>query len=141
MVHRQGQLYAAGLAVVVVAGLLIMSPGPALGQPGPQNPSREQCEAVLPQAQVDPIVAKYRDRLAAARETMVKEERALFALLVADSSTRPALEAQIVKTEAARTALSRVRLDMLWELRSVIPATNRDIAFRCAERRLFMRRR
>jgi len=94
---------------------------------------------VLPEAQVNPIVVKYRDRLTAAREAMIREERALRALLVADASTRAALDAQIVKTEAARTALSRVRLDLLWELRTVIPATNREAAFRCAE--LLLRRR
>lgn len=139
MVRRKWQVCAAGLAVLVLAGLLIVSPGPALGQPGPRERLQERCQTVLPQAQVDPIVVKYRDRFTAAREAMVKEERALRALLIADNSTRAAVDAQIVKTEAARTALSRVRLDMLWELRSVIPATNREAAFRCAE--FLMRRR
>jgi len=139
LVRRKWQVCAAGLAVLVLAGLLIVSPGPALGQPGPRDRLRERCQAVLPQAQVDPIVVKYRDRFTAAREAMVREERALRALLIADNSTRAALDAQFVKTEAARTALSRVRLDMLWDLRSVIPATNREIAFRCAE--FLMRRR
>ena len=87
-----------------------------------------------------PIAVKYRDRFAAARDALVKEDRALRALLVADNSTRPALEAQMVKTEAARSAVSRVRLDYLWELRGVIPATNRAIAFRCAQFYLIRRR-
>lgn len=139
MVRRNWQVCAAGLVVLVMAGLVVVSPGPALGQPGPREGLRERCQAVLPEAQVNPIVVKYRDRLTAAREAMIREERALRALLVADASTRAALDAQIVKTEAARTALSRVRLDLLWELRTVIPATNREAAFRCAE--LLLRRR
>ena len=139
MVRRQWQVYSAGLAVFVLAGLLIVSPGPASAQPGPRDRLQERCQTVLPQAQVDPIVAKYRDRFTAARESMLREERALRALLIADNATRAALDAQIVKTDAARSALSRVRLDMLWELRSVIPATNREAAFRCAE--FLMRRR
>ena len=139
MVRWQWQLGAAVLAVLVLAGLLIGSPGPALGQPGPRNRLRERCQAVLPQGQVDPIVAKYRDRFTAAREAMGREERALRAVLLADNSSRAAFDAQLVKTELARMALSRVRLDMLWDLRSVIPATNRAIAFRCAE--FLMRRR
>jgi hypothetical protein len=122
-----------------MVGLLIASPGPALGQSGPRERLRERCRTALPQAQVDPIVAKYRDRLTAAREAMMKEERGLRALLIADNSTRAALDAQIIKTEAARSALIRVRLDMLWDLRAVIPATNREVAFRCAE--LLLRRR
>jgi hypothetical protein len=133
LVRRKWQGWAAGLVVLVFAGLLIVSPDPAMGQPGPRQRIRERCEAVLPQAQVDPVLAKYRDRLAGAREAAVKEERALRALLVADNSTRAAVDAQVLKTEAARSALTRVRLDMLWELRSVIPATNRAAAFRCAE--------
>lgn len=139
MVRWQWQLGAAVLAVLVLAGLLIGPPGPALGQPGPRNRLRERCQAVLPQGQVDPIVAKHRDRFTAAREAMGREERALRAVLLADNSSRAAFDAQLVKTELARTALSRVRLDMLWDLRSVIPATNRAIAFRCAE--FLMRRR
>jgi Spy/CpxP family protein refolding chaperone len=83
---------------------------------------------------------KYRDRFIAAREAMMKEERAMRALLVADNSTRAAVDAQIIKTEAVRSALLRVRLDMLWDLRSVIPATNRAAAFRCAELLLLRRR-
>jgi len=132
LVRRKWQAYAAGLAVVVFAGLLVVAPGPAMGQPGPRGRVRDRCRAVLPPAQVAPVLAKYRDRLAAARQAMGKEERALRVLLVADNSTRAALDAQIIKTEAARSALSRVGLDMLWELRSVIPGVDRAAAFRCA---------
>lgn len=137
---RRGWLFAVGLAVIVLAGLLTVWPDQALGQPGRWARFRERCEAVLPEAQATPIAVKYRDRFAAAREAMIKEERALRALLVADNSTRPALEAQMVKTEAARSSVSRVRLDYLWELRSVIPATNRAAAFRCAQFYLIRRR-
>lgn len=139
MARRRWQGYGAGLAVLVLAGLLVVSPDPALGQPGPRERLQERCQAALPQAQVDPIVVKYRDRFTSARDAMVKEERALRALLIAENSTRAALDTQLVKTEAARSALSRVRMDMLWELRSVIPTTNRAVAFRCAE--LLLRRR
>ncbi len=140
MVRRKWQVCAAGLAVLMFAGLLIVSPGPAMGQPGPRERIRERCQAVLPQAQVEPVLGKYWDRLTTAREAMVKEERALRALLVVDNSTRAAVDAQTLKTDAARSALTRVRLDILWELRSVIPATNREAAFRCAEL-LMLRRR
>lgn len=140
MARQKWPVYAAGLAVLIMAGLLIISPGPALGQPGPRERLQERCQTVLPQAQFDPIVAKYRDRLTAVREAMAREERALRALLVADNTTRAALDAQLVKTESARTAVTRARMDMLWELRSVIPATNREAAFRCADFFLFRRR-
>jgi len=140
LVRRKWQLWAAGLAVLVSAGLLIVSPGPVMGQPGPRGRLRERCQAVLPKTQVDPVLVKYRDRFIAAREAMMKEERAMRALLVADNSTRAAVDAQIIKTEAVRSALLRVRLDMLWDLRSVIPATNRAAAFRCAELLLLRRR-
>jgi len=89
---------------------------------------------------VDPILARYRDRLRAAREDLRREERALRALLVADNSTRAAVDAQSQKVIGARNALLRVRLEMLWDLRSVIPAQDRDLAFRCAQA-LMMRRR
>lgn len=136
---RRWQLVAAGLAVLVVVGLLAVWPDQAAGQPGPRGRAREWCEAVLPEAVVVPIAVKYRDRLVAAREALIKEERALRALLVADNATRQALEAQMVKTEAARTAVTRLRLDFLWELRGVVPASNRATAFRCA--RYYLRRR
>lgn len=138
MVRTLSRWSAAGLVVVFVAGLL--SVPSAVAQPGPQGPSREQCQSVLPSQAIDPIIAKYRDRLRTARETLVKEERALASLLVADSSTRTALDAQVVKTNDARNAFARVRLDLLWDLRSVIPAQNRELAFRCAERLLLRNR-
>jgi len=139
LVRRRWRGCAAGLAVFVLTGLLVVSPGPALGQPGPPDRLRERCEAALPQAKIDPIMAKYRGRLTSAREAVMREERALFALLVADSPTRAAVDTQAGKTETARTLYSRVRLDVLWELRSVVPAADREIAFRCAE--FLMRRR
>jgi hypothetical protein len=131
---------AAGLATLIVAGVLIISSDPVSAQMGRRARVRERCEAVLPETQAAPIAVKYRDRFAAARDALVKEERALRALLVADNSTRPALEARMLKTEAARSAVSRVRMDYLWELRGVIPATNRAIAFRCAQFYLIRRR-
>lgn len=138
MVRRRSQVVAAGLAAVL-AGLLLVSPGPALGQPWPRGRIRERCESVLPRAKVAPIVARYRDRIVTARQTVGENERALRALLIADNSTRAALDAQIAKTEAARSALSRVRVDLLWELRSVVPAADRGLAFRCVA--FYMRRR
>lgn len=139
MVRRQWPVCAAGLAVLILAGLLLVSPEPAQGQPRRWARIRERCGAVLPRTQVDPLAVKYRDRFVAAREALGREERALRALLLADNSTRPALETQIVKTEAARAALARVRLDFLWELRSLVPVMNRAAAFRCA--RFYLRRR
>jgi Spy/CpxP family protein refolding chaperone len=100
----------------------------------------QRCAAVLPRQAAEQILANYRERLRTARENAVREERALRALLVADNSTKAALDAQTLKTNDARNALSRVRLDMLWDLRSVVPAQDRAIAFRCAER-LLMRGR
>jgi hypothetical protein len=140
LARRTWQITAAGLAILMLAGAVLVWPDTALGQMGRRARIRERCEAVLPESQVTPIAIKYRDRFAAAREALVKEERALRALLVADNSTRPALEAQMVKTEAARSAVSRVRLDYLWELRGIIPATNRAAAFRCAQFHLIRRR-
>lgn len=125
-------------ALVVAAGPLLFISS-AVAQPGPPGPSREQCQSVLPAQTVDPIVAKYRDRIRTARENLVKEERALASLLVADNSTRAALDTQMTKTNDARNAFARLRLDLLWELRSVVPAQNRELAFRCAERLLLRR--
>jgi hypothetical protein len=140
LARRTWQIGIAGLAILMLVGVFFVWPDTASGQMGRWARIRERCEAVLPESQVTPIAIKYRDRFAAAREALVKEERALRALLVADNSTRPALEAQMVKTEAARSAVSRVRLDYLWELRSVIPATNRAVGFRCAQFHLIRRR-
>lgn len=133
--------------LTVVAALLLVSTAGAQPQapppqaPAPQRPGVEQrCAAVLPRQAAEQIFANYRERLRTARENAVREERALRALLVADNSTKAALDAQTLKTNDARNALSRVRLDMLWDLRSVIPAQDRAIAFRCAER-LLMRGR
>lgn len=124
---------AAGLVVATGTFLFIST---AVAQPGPPGPSREQCQSVLPAQTVEPIAAKYRDRLRTARENLAKEERALTSLLVADNATRAALDAQMAKANDARNAFARVRLDLLWDLRAVIPAQNRELAFRCAERLL-----
>jgi hypothetical protein len=135
------------LILTVVAALLLVSTAGAQQQapppqaPPPQRPGVEQrCAAVLPRQAAEQILANYRERLRTARENAVREERALRALLVADNSTKAALDAQTLKTNDARNVLSRVRLDMLWDLRSVVPAQDRAIAFRCAER-LLMRGR
>lgn len=130
----------AGLTVAVVAGLVVA--GAAFAQPVPPSPQprgAQACQGVL-SSQAEAVVAKYRERAQAARDNLMKEERALLALLVADNSTRPAVEAQTVKANDARVAFTKVRLDMLWELRSVIPAQNRAQAFRCAEFSLVRRR-
>lgn len=130
-------------AVLIVAAGTLLFASTTVAQPGPADPpgpSREQCQSVLPSQTVEPIVAKHRDRLRTARENAAKEERALAALLVADNSTRAALDAQMVKANDARNAFARVRLDLLWDLRSVIPAQNRLLAFRCAERLLLRNR-
>ena len=96
----------------------------------------EAGELLLKQFRVGSGRHPARDRLKAwiGRGQARREERALRALLVADNATKAALDAQNVKTNEARNALSRVRLDMLWDLRSVIPAQDREMAFRCAER-------
>lgn len=136
---RQSKTWlAAALAVAVVAGLLFVSSAPA--QQAPQRPSGEQCASALPSETVNPVIDRYRDRLRAAREAAVREERALRGLLVADNTTRAALDAQIARTNDARNAFAQVRLDALWELRSVIPAQDREVALRCAAR-LLMRNR
>lgn len=133
---RQSRTWlAAALAVAVVAGLLFVSS--ALAQ---QRPTREQCASVLPRETAAPVIERYRDRLRAAREAAMREERALRSLLIADNTTRAALDAQIARTNETRNAMARVRLDALWELRSVIPAQDREVALRCAAR-LLMRRR
>ncbi len=137
--QRSKQVFAAGLAVVVIAGLLFVNAALAQQGPPPGQPRAQQCQGAIPSA-ADPILAKYRDRAQAAREGVMKEERALFGLLVADNSTRAAVDAQVTKANDARTAFAKVRLDALWELRSVIPAQNREQVFRCAEFTLFRRR-
>lgn len=139
MVRRLQMIVVPGLVAVLVAGLVIVPS--AVAQTGGPGPSRlERCQSVLPRQTVDPILAKYRDRLRTAREAVAREERALRSLLIADTSTRAALDAQIAKTNDARNALARVRLDMLWDLRAVIPAQDRTLAFRCAERLLLRNR-
>ena len=131
----------------VIAALVLVSTAAAQQQTTqqqdpPQRPDLQQrCAAVLPRQAVEQIVANYQARLRTARENVMREERALQALLVADNSTKAALDAQNVKANEARNALSRVRLDMLWDLRAVIPAQDRQIAFRCAERMLMRRGR
>jgi len=131
------------ILIVLAAGLVVLSgagPGvsPVAAQPQapPAQWPAQRCFSVLPRQTVEPILAKYRDRIRAARGALVKEERALRALLIADNATRAALDAQIAKTIEARNALARARLDALWELRAVIPAQDRALAFRCVERLL-----
>jgi len=136
-VHRVKTAVAAGIAVAVVAGLLVA--GAAFAQQGPPGPRGAQCQGVL-SSQAEAVVAKYRERAQTVRDNLVKEERALAALVIADNSTRAAVDAQAVKTNEARAVFAKLRLDMLWELRSVIPAQNRAQAFRCAEFSLVRRR-
>lgn len=127
-----------GLVAGVLAGPIFS--GSVLAKQGPPPQRVQECQAVLPSQTVDPILARYRERLQTARTAMVNEERALRNLLVADATTRAALDSQIARTNDARNAFARVRLDMLWELRFVIPSQDRERAFRCAAR-LLMRRR
>lgn len=133
-------MFRKGVILTVAAALLFVSAAGAQQQnptqPAPQRqrPNMQQrCEAVLPRQAVEQIAANYRERLRTARENLVREERALNELLVADNSTKAAVDAQHARAEAARTAMSRVRVDLLWDLRSVIPAQDRQIAFRCAQ--------
>jgi hypothetical protein len=131
-------LLAAGLVVAVLAGLLVISS--AVAQQGPPGSRRaQQCQSVISQDAVNPILARHRDRLQTARANMGREEQALRTLLVAETTTRAAVDAQIAKSNETRNAFARARLDLLWDLRSVIPVQNREQAFRCAE--LLMRRR
>ncbi|MGH2397466.1 MAG: hypothetical protein ACRDFW_10860 [bacterium] len=131
-------LLAAGLVVAVLAGQILISSAVAQqGQPGSRR--AQQCQSVISQDAVNPILARHRDRLQTARENMGREERALRTLLVAETTTRAAVDAQIAKGNETRNAFTRARLDLLWDLRSVIPVQNREQAFRCAE--LLMRRR
>jgi hypothetical protein len=136
-VYRVKTAITAGVAVAIVAGLLVA--GAAFAQQGPPGPRGPQCQGVL-STQADAVVAKYRERAQAARDGLMKEERALFALLIADNSTRAAVDAQTAKVNDARAVFAKVRLDMLWELRTVIPAQNRTQGFRCAEFSLIRRR-
>lgn len=124
-----------GVVVLTLAVALLWAPSAGAQQPPPGRPSwRQRCASVLPRQAVAPILASHRDRLRTARDNLIKEERALRALLIADNSTRPTLDAQSQKTIEARNALLRIRLDMLWELRGAVPAQNRAQAFRCVER-------
>lgn len=132
-------LLAAGLVVVVLAGLLFISSAVAQAPPGPRRDRVQQCQGVISQDAVNPILARHRERLQTAQQNMRREEQALHTLLVADATTRAAVDTQIAKSNDARNALARARFDLLWDLRSVIPAQNRDQAFRCAF--LLMRRR
>lgn|GEM_PF-2453103 len=134
------------VAMLALIAASLIAPSAAAQQPPAQQPPlgrpswEQRCAPVLPQQAVDPILARYRDRLRTAQENLRREEQALRALLVADNSTRAAVDTQSRKAIDARNALLRVRLDILWELRSAIPAQNREQAFRCAEV-LMMRRR
>lgn len=141
MNRRLSAVLAAGLVVVFATGLFFVSS--ALGQqqpppqPSPRGQSRDQqCESVLPRQAVEAILANHREPLRVAREAMATQGRALRSLLVADNSTRAALDAQIARSNEARNAFARARMNALWDLRSVIPAQDREIAFRCAERLL-----
>lgn len=134
--HRFMKLGIASLAGALLTGALSTSLALAQQAP-PSRPGAELCESVLPSRTADPILAKYRERLQTARDNMMREERTLVSLLAAASTTRAAAEAQMTKVNAGRNALSRVRLDMFWELRSLVPVENREQAFRCAGRRLF----
>lgn len=129
----------AGIAVTVLAGLVFA--GSALAQPAPPSSQQraQMCQGVL-SSQAEAVVNKYRERAQTARDNLTKEERALVALLIADNSTRAAVDAQTAKANDARLALTKIRLDMLWELRSIIPAQNREQVFRCAEFSLLRRR-
>ncbi|HXF81130.1 MAG TPA: hypothetical protein VNN19_00020 [bacterium] len=124
------------VALLTVVFALLIGPVAAAQQPSAPPTFRERCAAVLPQSAVQQLVANYRERLRAARENLIREERALRALLVADAATRAALDAQLAKVNAARAALAKVRADVLWDLRAVVPAPDRPLAFRCAERLL-----
>lgn len=133
-------MFREGVIMTIVAALLLVSSAAAQQQsptqPAPQRqrPNLQQrCEAVLPRQAVEQIAANYRDRLRTARENVAREQRALRDLLVADNSTKAAVDAQQARAEAARTAMSRVQVDLLWDLRSVVPAQDRQLAFRCAQ--------
>jgi hypothetical protein len=124
------------VTLLTAAFALLISSGAGAQQPSPPPTFRDRCAAVLPQSAVQQLVATYRERLRAARETLIREERVLRALLVADAATRAALDAQLAKVNEARAALTKVRADLLWDLRAVVPAQDRPLAFRCAERLL-----
>lgn len=131
---RKGLILTVAAALVLASTAAAQQQSPAQPAPQRQRPNLQQrCEAVLPRQAVEQIAANYRERLRTARENLVREERALRSLLIADNSTKAALDAQSVKTNEARAAVQRVRLDMLWDLRAVIPAQDRQVAFRCAE--------
>ncbi len=136
MVRSPTIALAIGLVLVLGAGVLLASSAQA--QPTPAHPRAGQqlCQSVLPAQTTGPIIAKYRDRLRTARVAAVREELALRSLLIADSSTRAAVEAQMAKAAEARNTLTRVRVDVLWELRGVVPVQDRDLALRCAQRLL-----
>ena len=141
MNRRLSAVLATGLVVVFATGLLFVAS--ALGQqqpppqPSPRGQAREQqCASVLPRQAVEAILANHREPLRAAREAMATQERALRSLLVADNTTRAALDAQTARSNDARNAFARARMNALWDLRSVIPAQDRQVAFRCAERLL-----
>lgn len=140
--HKLSVALAAGLVVVFATGFFFVSTALGQQQPPPQPTPRgqareQQCAAVLPRQAVEAILANHREPFRAAREAMVTQERALRSLLVADNSTRAALDAQIARSNEARNAFARARMNALWDLRSVIPAQDRQVAFPCAERLLF----
>jgi hypothetical protein len=138
MHNIRGFIIGGGVTVLLLGGLLTSVT--LAQQPSPRQPGSQRCQSVLSSRTADPVLAKYRERLQTARDAMLREERALINLMAAESTTRAAVDSQAAKVNEARGTLARMRVDMLWELRSVVPPENREQAFRCAGRFLLRRR-
>lgn len=138
MHNVRGFIIGGGVIVLLLGGLLTSVT--LAQQPSPRQGGSQRCQPVLSSRRADPVLAKYRERLQTARDAMLREERALINLMAAESTTRAAVDSQAAKVTEARGTLARMRVDMLWELRSVVPPENREQAFRCAGRFLLRRR-
>jgi Spy/CpxP family protein refolding chaperone len=129
------------LAVILATGLWFVADSrDAFAQP---RRERQQRLTDAQRRQAEAIFDRHRVPLRNARFRVADESRALRRLLVADGTTRAELDAQAGRLAEARNAAQRARLELLWELRTVVPADQRERAMRCIMRQMMggMRRR
>jgi Spy/CpxP family protein refolding chaperone len=130
------------LAVILATGLWFVADSPDAFAQQPRR-ERQQCLTDAQRRQAEPIFDRHRVPLRNARFRVADESRALRRLLVAEGTTRAELDAQAGRLAEARNAAQRARLELLWELRTVVPADQRERAMRCIMRQMMggMRRR
>lgn len=129
------------LAVILATGLwFVADPPDAFAQP---RRERQQCLTDAQRRQAEPIFDRHRVPLRNARFRVADESRALRRLLIAEGTTRAQLDAQAARVADARNAAQRARLELLWELRTIVPADQRERAMRCITQQMMgrMRRR